>query len=56
MPSNRFNELQDEFIATSKRLREAKTPKEKMALLEALQSIVEESKRVLQEHLPTKSN
>jgi hypothetical protein len=47
MPSKRFNELQDEFFATSKRLRLAQKPEEKVSLLNELQRIVQESKRAL---------
>jgi hypothetical protein len=36
MPSKRFNELQDEFFETSKRLRLAQTPQEKLELLTEL--------------------
>ena len=45
----RFTELQDEFIETSKRLRLARTPEEKLELLNELQRIVKESKRALAE-------
>jgi len=41
--------LQDEFFATSTRLQIARTPEEKLALLNELQRIVEESKRALVE-------
>ena len=49
MPSKRFSELQDEFFETSKRLRLAQTPDEKLELLNELQRIVKESKRALTE-------
>jgi hypothetical protein len=49
MSSKRFSELQDEFFATSKRLRLAQKPEEKLALLNELQRIVQESKRALAE-------
>ena len=49
MASKRFSELQDEFFATTKRLRLAQTPEEKLALLNELQRIVKESKRALTE-------
>jgi len=55
MPSKRFNELQDEFFETSKRLRLAQTPQEKLELLTKLQRIVKESKRALAETDPKKS-
>ena len=47
--SKRFSELQDEFFATSKRLRLAQKSEEKLALLKELQRIVQESKRALAE-------
>jgi hypothetical protein len=47
--SKRFRELQDEFFATSTRLQLAQTPEEKLALLNELQQIVQESKRALVE-------
>jgi hypothetical protein len=53
--SKRFSELQDEFFATSKRLRLAQKPEEKLALLNELQRIVQESKRALAETNPPKS-
>jgi hypothetical protein len=43
----RFRELQDEFFATSTRLQLAQKPEEKLALLNELQRIVQESKREL---------
>jgi len=45
--SKRFRELQDEFFATSTRLRLAQKPEEKLALLNELQRIVQESKLAL---------
>ncbi len=49
MASKRFSELQEEFFATTKRLRLAQGAEEKLALLSGLQWIVAESKRVLSE-------
>jgi hypothetical protein len=43
----RFRELQAEFFATSKRLQLVQKPEEKLALLNELQRIVQESKRAL---------
>jgi hypothetical protein len=54
VPSKRFSDLQDEVFATSKRLRQAQTPDEKLALLNELERIVKESKRVLAEPNPKK--
>jgi hypothetical protein len=45
--SKRFRELQDEFFATSTRLQLAQKPEEKLALLNELERIVQESKREL---------
>ena len=45
--TKRFTELQDEFVLTSTRLRLAKTPEDKLELLNELQRIVKDSKRVL---------
>ena len=50
MSSKRSSELQDEFFATSKRLRLAQKPEEKLALLNELQRIVQGSKRALAEN------
>ena len=47
MSSKRFRELQDEFFAISRRLLLAQEPEEKLALLNELQRIVQESKRAL---------
>jgi hypothetical protein len=47
--SKRFRELQDEIPATSTRLQLAQKPEEKLALLNELQWIVQESKRALVE-------
>jgi hypothetical protein len=47
--SKRFRELQAEFFATSVRLRATEKPEEKLALLNELQRIVQESKRALVE-------
>ena len=52
MASKRFSELQEEFFATIKRLRLAQGAEEKMALLNELQRIVEESRRALSETDP----
>ena len=49
MASKRFRELQDEFFAISARLRATEKPEEKLALLNELQRIVQESKRELVE-------
>jgi hypothetical protein len=49
VPHRKYNALQDEFLATPKRMHEAKTVQEKMALLEELQRILKESKEVLDE-------
>jgi hypothetical protein len=49
VPGKRFTELQDEFFETSKHLRLARTPEEKLELLNELQRIVKESKRALAE-------
>ena len=49
MSSKRFRELQDEFLTTSTRLQLAQKPEEKLALLNELQWIVQESKRALVE-------
>jgi hypothetical protein len=45
--SKRFRELEDEFFATSTRLQLAQKPEEKLALLNELQRIVQESNRAL---------
>jgi hypothetical protein len=55
MSNKRFSELQDEFFETSKRLRLAKTPEDKLELLNELQRIVTESKRALADSDPKKS-
>jgi hypothetical protein len=52
--SKRFSELQDEFFATSKGLRLAQTAEDKLALLNELQRIVQESKRALADTEPRK--
>jgi hypothetical protein len=52
--SKQFSELQDDFFATSKHLRLAQKPDEKLALLNELERIVKESKRVLAEPNPKK--
>jgi hypothetical protein len=43
--SKRFRKLQNEFFAIFKRLQVAQKPGEKLALLNELQRIVQESKR-----------
>jgi len=47
--SKRFSELQEEFFATTKRLRLAQGAEEKLALPSELQRIVEESRHALSE-------
>jgi hypothetical protein len=47
--SKRFSELQEEFFATTRRLRLPQGAEEKLALLNELQRIVEESRRALSE-------
>ena len=47
MVSKRFSELQEAFFATTKRLRLAQGAEEKLALLNELQRIVEESRHAL---------
>jgi hypothetical protein len=54
VPSERFRELQDEFFATSKRLQLAQKREEKLALLNELQRIVQESIRALVDTDPKK--
>ena len=49
MPHKKFNKLQDEYFAVSKRMHEAKSIPEKMTLLNDLQRILKESKDVLDE-------
>jgi hypothetical protein len=49
MPHRKFNKLQDEYFAVSRRMHEAKTIPEKMTLLNDLQRILKESKDVLNE-------
>jgi len=49
MPHGKFNRLQDEYSEVSKRMHEAKTVQEKMTLLNELQTILKESKDVLDE-------
>ena len=49
MPHRKFNKLQDEYFAVSKRMHEVKTTQEKMMLLNEMQSILKESKEVLDE-------
>jgi hypothetical protein len=45
--SKRFRELQDECFATSARLQLAQKPEEKLAFINELQRMVQESKRAL---------
>jgi hypothetical protein len=49
VPHKKFSKLQDEYFEVSKRMHEAKTTQEKMALLNELQRILKESKGVLDE-------
>jgi hypothetical protein len=49
MPHRKFNKLQDEYFAVSKRMHEARTIQEKMTLLSELQRILKESKDALDE-------
>jgi len=45
----KFNQLQDEFFAVSKRMHEATAVQEKVTLLDRLQEILKQSKAVLEE-------
>jgi hypothetical protein len=49
MSIKRFNELQDDFFETSKRLRLAQTTEDKLEMLDELQRIARESKKALRE-------
>jgi hypothetical protein len=49
MPHKKFNNLQDEYFAFTKRMHEARSIQEKMTLLNDLQRILKESKKVLNE-------
>ena len=49
MPLNRFNKLQEEFLAISQRLQHAQTRGEKIRLLHEMQRILQESKQILKE-------
>jgi hypothetical protein len=49
MPHRKFNQLQDKFLELSKRMRESESVAERVALLNELQSILKESKTVLNE-------
>ena len=49
MPHRKFNQLQDKFLELSKRMRESESVVERVALLNELQSILKESKTVLNE-------
>jgi hypothetical protein len=49
MPHRKFNQLQDKFLELSKRMRESESVAERVALLNELQSILKESKNVLNE-------
>jgi hypothetical protein len=47
VPLKKFNQLQDEFFAVSKKMHEASAVQEKLALLNKLQEILKQSKVVL---------
>lgn len=49
MPLKKFNQLQDEFFAVSKKMHEATGVQEKLTLLNKLQEILRQSKAVLEE-------
>ena len=49
MPLRKFNQLQDEFFAVSKKMHEATAVQEKITLLNELQEILRQSKAVLEE-------
>jgi len=46
VPAKRFAKLQDEFFETSKRLRLAQTPEDKLELLNELQRIVKDLRQL----------
>ena len=49
MPLKKFNQLQDESFAVSKRMHEATGTHEKLTLLNRLQEILKQSKAVLEQ-------
>jgi hypothetical protein len=49
VPLRKFNQLQDEFLAVSKRMHEATGPHEKVTLLNRLKEILKQSKAVLEQ-------
>jgi hypothetical protein len=49
VPLRKFNQLQDEFFAVSKKMHEATAVQEKITLLNELQEILRQSKAVLEE-------
>jgi hypothetical protein len=49
VPLKKFNQLQDEFFAVSKKMHEATAVQEKLTLLNKLQEILRQSKAVLEE-------
>jgi hypothetical protein len=46
VPAKRFAKLQDEFFETSKRLRLAQTPEDKLEFLNELQRIVKDLRQL----------
>jgi hypothetical protein len=49
VPLKKFNQLQDEFFAVSKKMHEANVVQEKLTLLNKLQEILRQSKAVLEQ-------
>jgi hypothetical protein len=49
MPHKKFNQLQDKFLEVSKQMHESESIVERVALLSELQSILKQSKTVLNE-------
>jgi hypothetical protein len=49
VPLKKFNQLQDEFFAVSKRMHEATGEQEKVTLLNRLKEILKQSKAVLEQ-------
>jgi hypothetical protein len=49
VPLKKFNQLQDEFFAVSKKMHEATAVQEKLTLLNKLQDILRQSKAILEE-------
>jgi hypothetical protein len=49
MPWQKFNQLQDEFLAVSKKMHGATAVQEKVTLLNRLQEILKQSKAVLEQ-------